>query len=200
MDAAGHLDGQLLGDPVLNIKIPPALVLDRDISVALLGRTQFHFYLCALHHLNCVTCQYGKMVVFDQKGGEICLSTQTLQAAYFFVSLGWVRQVDLGGCQIPLHEEEGQERVQFGPGHPGQLAASTAPVPMYLMCNCIDTSAEGLQGFALVLHSLDNLFLYKPKLFYKGTKMNYAGLSKTKDRADLIAWLRTKSDSPVALP
>ena len=27
--------------------------------------------------------------------------------------------------------------------------------------------------------------------------MNYAGLSKTKDRADLIAWLRTKSDSPV---
>ena len=45
-----------------------------------------------------------------------------------------------------------------------------------------------------------NKFLYKPKLFYKGTKMNYAGLSKTKDRADLIAWLRTKSDSPVALP
>ena len=40
----------------------------------------------------------------------------------------------------------------------------------------------------------------KPKQFYKGTKMNYAGLSKTKDRADLIAWLRTKSDSPVALP
>ena len=30
--------------------------------------------------------------------------------------------------------------------------------------------------------------------------MNYAGLSKTKDRADLIAWLRTKSDNPVALP
>ena len=45
-----------------------------------------------------------------------------------------------------------------------------------------------------------NKFLYKPKLFYKGTKMNYAGLSKTKDRADLIAWLRTKSDSPEALP
>ena len=45
-----------------------------------------------------------------------------------------------------------------------------------------------------------NKFLYKPKLYSKGTKMNYAGLSKTKDRADLIAWLRTKSDSPVALP
>ena len=30
--------------------------------------------------------------------------------------------------------------------------------------------------------------------------MNYAGLSKTKDRANLIAWLRTKSDNPVPLP
>ena len=45
-----------------------------------------------------------------------------------------------------------------------------------------------------------NKFLYKPKLYSKGTKMNYAGLSKTKDRANLIAWLRTKSDSPVTLP
>ena len=45
-----------------------------------------------------------------------------------------------------------------------------------------------------------NRFLYKPKLYSKGTKMNYAGLSKTKDRANLIAWLRTKSDSPVSLP
>ena len=45
-----------------------------------------------------------------------------------------------------------------------------------------------------------NKFLYKPKLYSKGTKMNYAGLSKTKDRANLIAWLRTKSDSQVSLP
>ena len=45
-----------------------------------------------------------------------------------------------------------------------------------------------------------NKFLYKPKLYSKGTKMNYAGLSKTKDRANLIAWLRTKSENPVSLP
>ena len=45
-----------------------------------------------------------------------------------------------------------------------------------------------------------NKFLYKPKLYAKGTKMNYAGLSKVKDRANLIAWLRTKSDSPASLP
>jgi len=45
-----------------------------------------------------------------------------------------------------------------------------------------------------------NKFLYKPKLYAKGTKMSYAGLSKVKDRANLIAWLRTKSVSPAPLP
>ena len=45
-----------------------------------------------------------------------------------------------------------------------------------------------------------NKFLYKPKKYAKGTKMNFVGLKKTKDRANLIAWLRTLSNQPVALP
>lgn len=45
-----------------------------------------------------------------------------------------------------------------------------------------------------------NHFLYKPKDYISGTKMSYAGLKKTEDRAALIAWLRTLSDSPAALP
>ncbi|MAS87285.1 MAG: cytochrome c family protein [Micavibrio sp.] len=45
-----------------------------------------------------------------------------------------------------------------------------------------------------------NAFLYKPKEAHPGTKMNFIGLKKTQDRADLIAWLRTLSDSPAALP
>jgi len=45
-----------------------------------------------------------------------------------------------------------------------------------------------------------NKFLYKPKEYVKGTRMNYAGLTKTNDRANLIAWLRTKSNKPVPLP
>ncbi len=43
-------------------------------------------------------------------------------------------------------------------------------------------------------------FLYKPKKFIKGTKMNFAGLKKVKDRADLVYFLREQSDSPVPLP
>jgi len=45
-----------------------------------------------------------------------------------------------------------------------------------------------------------NAFLLNPKEFAPGTKMSYAGVKKDDQRADLIAYLRTLSDSPVALP
>ena len=43
-------------------------------------------------------------------------------------------------------------------------------------------------------------FLYKPKKYIKGTKMNFAGLKKVEDRANLVLFLREHSDSPVPLP
>jgi cytochrome c len=45
-----------------------------------------------------------------------------------------------------------------------------------------------------------NAFLVKPKAYISGTKMNFGGLKKPKDRANLIAWMREKADSPAALP
>ena len=45
-----------------------------------------------------------------------------------------------------------------------------------------------------------NGFIYKPKEYIKGTKMNFAGLSDIEDRANLILWLRQQSDNPIPLP
>lgn len=45
-----------------------------------------------------------------------------------------------------------------------------------------------------------NKFLWKPKKTIPGTKMNFIGLKKPEDRAAIIAWLRTLSDSPKAMP
>ena len=45
-----------------------------------------------------------------------------------------------------------------------------------------------------------NKFLWKPKKFVEGTKMNFVGLKKPEDRAAIIAWLRTLADSPRPLP
>lgn len=45
-----------------------------------------------------------------------------------------------------------------------------------------------------------NAFIHAPSKVVPGTKMTFVGLDKTKDRADVIAYLRTLADSPAALP
>ncbi len=44
-----------------------------------------------------------------------------------------------------------------------------------------------------------NEWLWKPQSYVKGTKMTFAGLAKAKDRADMIAYLNSLSDSPKPL-
>lgn len=58
---------------------------------------------------------------------------------------------------------------------------------------------EATGGDVWTLNEL-NHFLWKPKAYAPGTKMNFVGIKKPEDRAALIAWLRTVSDSPVPLP
>ncbi|MFP4313047.1 MAG: c-type cytochrome [Alphaproteobacteria bacterium] len=45
-----------------------------------------------------------------------------------------------------------------------------------------------------------NKFLWKPKSYIPGTKMNYVGIKKPEDRAAMIAWLRTLGSSSYPLP
>jgi cytochrome c len=43
-------------------------------------------------------------------------------------------------------------------------------------------------------------FIKAPGAYITGTKMSFAGLSSAKDRINLIAFLRTNTDAPVAIP
>ncbi len=61
------------------------------------------------------------------------------------------------------------------------------------------SALQGLSGRQWTYEDL-NAFLAKPKDFAPGTKMTFAGLKKIDARADLIAYLRSLSDSPTALP
>ncbi len=45
-----------------------------------------------------------------------------------------------------------------------------------------------------------NKFITNPKAFVPGTAMGFAGISKDSERADVIAYLRSLSDSPPPLP
>ena len=60
--------------------------------------------------------------------------------------------------------------------------------------------SEALKGKAgkWSLSELD-VFLASPKKFAKGTSMNFRGIKKNEDRADLLAYLYSLSDSPKPL-
>ena len=45
-----------------------------------------------------------------------------------------------------------------------------------------------------------NAYLLKPQSYIKGTKMAFAGLRKDKDRASVILYLNSQSDSPIPKP
>ena len=45
-----------------------------------------------------------------------------------------------------------------------------------------------------------NEWLYKPSAYAPGTRMTFAGITSDKQRADVIAYLRSLSDSPQPLP
>jgi cytochrome c len=45
-----------------------------------------------------------------------------------------------------------------------------------------------------------NTFITSPKTFVDGTKMGFGGESDPEKRADIIAYLRSLSDSPAPLP
>ena len=61
------------------------------------------------------------------------------------------------------------------------------------------SSAMSDKGGDWTYEELDG-FLAAPRSWVSGTSMSYAGMRKPEDRADLIAWMRSLSDSPAPLP
>ena len=55
------------------------------------------------------------------------------------------------------------------------------------------------KGGSWTVDDLDK-FIQNPKAFVPGTSMGFAGVSKAQERADIIAYLNTMSDSPQPLP
>ncbi len=84
---------------------------------------------------------------------------------------------------------------KVGPNLWGIVGAHPAEVPNYAFSEAMQARKDKIWTF----EELD-AFLASPKNDVKGTKMTFPGLPKSQDRADVIAWLRQQSDSPVPLP
>jgi cytochrome c len=61
------------------------------------------------------------------------------------------------------------------------------------------SAAMKAKGGKWTLEDLDK-FIQNPKAFVPGTSMGFAGVSRASERADLIAYLNSVSDSPQPLP
>ena len=86
------------------------------------------------------------------------------------------------------------EANKIGPNLFGIIGSEIGSKSGYAYSNAL-TSFGGNWDFENIAK-----FLYKPKEYIAGTKMNFAGLKKVQDRADLVLWLRQNADDPVPLP
>lgn len=99
-------------------------------------------------------------------------------------------------CHTP--DKGGANRV--GPNLYDIIGNKLAHAGGYSYSNAMKAAAEkgGDEGTWTYEHL--NAFLANPKAVVPGTKMTFAGLRKPEDRANVIAYLRTLSDSPKPLP
>ena len=83
---------------------------------------------------------------------------------------------------------------KIGPNLWGVLGRARATHPGFSYSGAMSTSHENW--------NFDSIFkfLKSPATMVPGTKMSFAGLRSAQDRINLIAWLRTQSDSPLPIP
>ena len=82
----------------------------------------------------------------------------------------------------------------IGPALYGVVGRPTASLDNYAYSKALKAHGKNWNFEEL------NAFLLKPKSYIKGTKMAYAGLRKDKDRASVILYLNSQSDSPLPKP
>lgn len=83
----------------------------------------------------------------------------------------------------------------IGPNLYGIVGAKHAHIPGFGYSDAMKQTGDKVwdwQGLAA--------WLANPKKYIPGNKMSFAGISKPEDRANLIAYLNTKSDSPQPMP
>ena len=90
-------------------------------------------------------------------------------------------------------DKGGPNRV--GPNLYGVIGSHPAEVAGFAFSKAL----EGIKDKVWNYEAL-NEWLANPKAYAPGTKMTFAGLRKPEQRADVIAFLRSKSDSPPPLP
>jgi cytochrome c len=105
-------------------------------------------------------------------------------------------QVSLKKCQA-CHDLTKGGPNKIGPNLWGVVGRPVASVANFQYSDGMKTFADG--GKTWTFDEL-NAYLTNPKAHVPGNKMAFAGLKKDDERANVIAYLNTLSDSPQPLP
>jgi cytochrome c len=87
------------------------------------------------------------------------------------------------------------EAAKMGPNLYGIIGLKHAHMEGFSYSDAMKALADKIWTFDAL-----NEFLFSPRNAIPGTKMTYGGIKNDQDRANVIAWLRTLSDSPEPLP
>lgn len=95
---------------------------------------------------------------------------------------------------VACHSFEKDGKNQVGPGLYGVLGREIGGVDGFAYSAALQ-GKEGVWDYEAL-----NAFLANPKEYIPGNKMAFAGLRRAEERADIILYLRSLSESPLPLP
>jgi len=101
-------------------------------------------------------------------------------------------------CQTCHTDEKGGPN-RIGPNLWGVVGRKKASEPGFSYSEAMKKFAADSKPDVWTFEEI-NKFISNPREHVPGTKMTFVGLKKPEDRANVLAYLRTQSDSPVPLP